>query len=345
MGDENAKALFRPVKGKGEEVTVHFNPVSLQLAITNTLDESAQDKKQYVTKSVAKLTMDLIFDTTDTGQDVRIHTEKVAAFMEPGEKKIPTIVQFEWGTYKFQGLIDSYKETIDFFAPTGVPLRATVNLTLSRQEKVFEKSDPDKKLKAQQSLAPEAVEVPSRANQDSTSLGAQGGNPQAGRGIAAANGLESMRFSAGASLTVGASVQLGAPAAFASGGAGLSLGGGVGVSGGAGLSIEGGAGLSLGGGAGVSIGAGAGLSIGGSASAGVSASEGAFAGLRTQASSKQTASVDTSLLIKRSESLGVATDSGASFSVGGKARIEGSTSLSADVGASASLKARIQFED
>jgi len=337
MGDENAKALFRPVKGKGEEVTVHFNPVSLQLAITNTLDESAQDKKQYVTKSVAKLTMDLIFDTTDTGQDVRIHTKKVAAFMEPGEKKIPTIVQFEWGTYKFQGLIDSYKETIDFFAPTGVPLRATINLTLSRQEKVFEKSNTDSKFDTQQSLAPEAVEVPSRANQDSTSLGAQGGNPQAGRGIAAANGLESMRFSAGASLTVGASVQLGAPAAFASGGAGLSLGGGVGVSGGAGLSIEGGAG--------VSIGAGAGLSIGGSASAGVSASEGAFAGLRTQASSKQTASVDTSLLIKRSESLGVATDSGASFSVGGKARIEGSTSLSADVGASASLKARIQFED
>ena len=321
------KALFKPVKGDAKEVSVHFNPVSLQLAITNTLEEKGQDKKQFVTKSVAKLTMDLIFDTTDTGEDVRVHTQKVAAFMEPDKKKIPTIVSFEWGTYKFQGLIESYKETIDFFATTGVPLRATINLTLSRQEKVFEKSDPDKDFNTQQSL--EGVEVPSGANQDATSMGSQGGNPQAGRGIAAANGLESMRFSGGAPLTVGASVQLGAPVAFASGGAGLSLGGGVGVSGGAG----------------VSVGAGAGLSIGGSASAGVSASEGAFAGLRVQASSKQTASVDTSLLIKRSDSMGVATDSGASFSVGGKARIEGSTSLSADVGASASLKSRIQFED
>ena len=329
MSDEAQikRALFKPVKGSAEEVPVHFNPVSLQLAITNTLEEKGQDKKQFVTKSVAKLTMDLIFDTTGDGQDVRIYTEKVAKFMEPDEKKIPQIVQFEWGTYKFQGLVESYKETIDFFAPNGVPLRATINLTLSRQEKVFESSDTSSAFDTQQSLTPEAVQLPGG---DASSTAAQGGNPRAARGIAAANGLASMRFSAGASLTVGASVQLGGPVAFASGGAGLG--------------VSGGAGISVGGGADVSLGGGAGISIGGSASAGVSASEGAFAGLRSQVSSK-TASVDTSLLLKRSESVGVATDSGATFSVGGKARIEGSTSLSADVGASASLKAKIQFED
>jgi hypothetical protein len=348
-------ALFKPVTGAGEQIDVHFNPVSLQLAITNTLEEKGQDKKQFVTKSVAKLTMDLVFDTTGDGQDVRIYTEKVAKFMEPDQKKIPSIVQFEWGTYKFQGLIESYKETIDFFAPNGVPLRATINLTLSRQEKVFEKSDTSSSFDTQQSLAPEAIEVPAGANQDATSTGAMGGNPRAGRGIAAANGLASMRFSAGASLTVGASVQLGGPVAFASGGAGIGIGGGLGVSAGAGagISLGGGAGLSIGGGAGagVSIGGGAGLSIGagvsigGSASAGVSASEGAFAGLRAQVSTARTANIDTSLLVKRSESIGVATDSNASFSVGGKARIEGSTSLSADVGASASLKGKLQFED
>jgi hypothetical protein len=40
----------------------------------------------------------------------------------------------------------------------------------------------------------------------------------------------------------------------------------------------------------------------------------------------------------------VATDSGATFRVGGQASIEGSTSLSADVGARASLRSRIQFD-
>jgi hypothetical protein len=74
--------------------------------------------------------MDLIFDTTPTGEDVRISTEKVARFMEPDENKIPPIVQFEWGTYTFQGMMESYRETIDFFAANGVPLRASINLTL-----------------------------------------------------------------------------------------------------------------------------------------------------------------------------------------------------------------------
>jgi hypothetical protein len=356
------RALLTPVTGTGGQVEVHFNPVSLQLAITNTLEEKGQDKKQFVTKSVAKLTMDLIFDTTHDGQDVRSLTEKVAKFMEPADKKAPAIVSFEWGTYKFQGLVESYKETIDFFAPSGVPLRATINLTLSRQEKVFEASDTSSKFDTQGALQPEAVQMPTGANQDATRTGALGGNSRAGRGIAAANGLASMRFSAGASLTVSASVQLGAPVAFATGGAGLSIGGGLSASASAGLSIGAGgsAGLSLGGGGGVgiSLGAGAsagigisgdvgisgGASIGGSASAGVSASQGAFAGLRVSTGSQSSFNLDTTQLIKRSESVSLATDSNATFRVGGQAKIEGSTSLSADVGASASLRARIQFE-
>ncbi|HVG18989.1 MAG TPA: hypothetical protein VNI02_08035 [Blastocatellia bacterium] len=352
------RALLTPVTGTGGEIEVHFNPVSLQLAITNTLEEKGQDKKQFVTKSVAKLTMDLIFDTTHDGQDVRALTEKVAKFMEPADKKAPAIVSFEWGTYKFQGLVESYKETIDFFSPGGVPLRATINLTLSRQEKVFEPSDTSSKFDTQGALEAEAVQMPTGANQDATRAGALGGNPRAGRSIAAANGLASMRFSAGASLTVSGSVKLGAPVAFASGGAGLSVGGGLSASASAGLSIGagGGAGLSFGGGAGAGIGASGGigasagvgisggLSIGGAASAGVSASEGAFAGLRASTGSQSSFKLDTTQLIKRSESIGLATDSDASFRVGGQASIEGSTSLSADVGASASLRARIQFE-
>lgn len=346
------RALLTPVTGSGAEIEVHFNPVSLQLAITNTLEEKGQDKKQFVTKSVAKLTMDLVFDTTHDGQDVRTLTQKVAKFMEPAAKKAPAIVKFEWGTYKFQGLVESYKETIDFFAPNGVPLRATINLSLSRQEKVFEATDTSSNFDTQGALQAEAVQVPTGTNQDATGTGALGGNPRAGRSIAAANGLESMRFSAGASLTVGASVQLGGPVAFATGGAGLSIGGGLSASASAGLSIGGGAGAGLslgaGGGASASFGAGigvsGGVSIGGSASAGISVSEGAFAGLRVSTISQSSFNLDTTQLIKRSESISLATDSNASFRVGGQASIEGSTSLSADVGASASLRARIQFE-
>ena len=85
--------------------------------------------------------MELVFDTTGAGEDVRTYTDKMAGLMEPDENKIPPVVLFRWGTYKFQGLVETYKETIDFFAPTGVPLRASLSIGLSRQDKVFEPSE------------------------------------------------------------------------------------------------------------------------------------------------------------------------------------------------------------
>src|SRR5262250_828544 len=82
-----------------------------------------QTKKQYVTQGTGKLTMDLIFDSTSTGEDVRTSTKKIADLMQAdpkssgSKKQTPSIVLFEWGAYKFQGMMESYKETLDFFAP------------------------------------------------------------------------------------------------------------------------------------------------------------------------------------------------------------------------------------
>lgn len=326
------RARFIPQSGpdKDRPVEVHFNPASLQYTVSNTLEKqgSGTKSKQFVSQSTAKLTMDLIFDTTSDGQDVRIFTEKVARFMMPDDKKVPPIIVFEWGTYKFQGMMDAYKETLDFFAPSGVPLRASVNLTLSKQDEVFAPSAKGDKVNTSGSLAagdPGAVQAP--PGRDASSLSASAGDPRAARSIAAANGLESLRFGGGASATVGASVTLGAPTAFAAGGAGLSLE----VSGG----VEIGGGLSAGGGVSASAG------IGGRSSAGVSATEGAFAGLRTARPAAMSADWDPKRLLPRAATPDLATDAGASFGVGGQATIEAASSQRADVGAKASL----QFED
>jgi hypothetical protein len=87
--------------------------------------------------------MDLVFDTTDTGEDVRGHTGQIARFMQPvgggnENENVPPVVEFAWGSYKFQGMLDSYQETLDFFAASGVPLRASVHLSMASQDKVFE---------------------------------------------------------------------------------------------------------------------------------------------------------------------------------------------------------------
>jgi hypothetical protein len=302
--------------------------------------------------------MDLIFDTTHNGQDVRIDTEKIVKLMKPDEQNnnAPSVVLFDWGTFKFKGMVESYKETIDFFSPTGVPLRASINLTLAQQDKVFDSNrDPDG------APPPEPVEAFTPQGDSVTDVASRGGNPGATRALAAANSLESIRFPSGA-VSVSASVSLGGPVAFASGGAGLSagIGGGIGIGGisagasggisggiGGGIGIGGGVSAGIGGGigAGASAGISGGIGINGGASAGVSATEGAFAGLRASTPTRASLSLNTSRLTQASSSASVATDSGASFSVGGQASLQGSASLSADVGASASLRSRIQFEE
>jgi len=315
------RASFKPLNGPeaNQPFAVHFNPTTLQISIANTLEDKGQgkEKKQYVTKSSAKLSMDLIYDSTHDGTDVRLQTGKIAKLMEPAKREgdnaaPPSVVLFEWGTFKFQGLVESYKETIDFFAPTGVPLRASINLTLASQDKVFESlsQGSDRKFEP-------LVQNLATSSESLTDVATQAGNPNAARAIAANNGLESIRFPAGA-IALSAEIQLSPAAAFASGQAGLNAG--FGISGGGNLAI------------------------GGQASAGIAASEGAFAGLRIAASANgPPLRLDPTLLRATSASLNRCTGGNASFQVGGQAELESSSGLRADVGASASLQSRIQF--
>jgi len=339
-----AIASFKALTGDSQTpVKVHFNPASLQYSVSNQADSEKKDKRadslQYVSQSVAKLTMDLVFDTTvpnetvevKGGEDVRNFTDKMAKLMEPyedGGGKVPPRVEFSWGAYCFVGVVEQYKETLDFFAPTGVPLRASINLTLAAQKAVFNSSKgPPAAVDGK--LDPEPAIVPSTGGPAGVANAL--GDPRAARAIAAANGSASLRFGGQVTLAIGASVSLGAPAAFAVGGGagiGLGIGGGVGIGGGAGI------GLGIGGGAS------AGIGIGGSA--GITATSGAaFGGLRAGVSSSVSIPKPTALLPQASASASLG---GASFGAGGMASASAGGSLSANVGANADLNARIGFD-
>lgn len=354
-----ALARIGAVTGRSDAVSewidVHFNPASLQLQVSSELkDTRNNERKQYVAKATAKLTMELQFDTTDTGDDVMQTTRKLEAFVAPplnrqNHSQIPPpVVLFEWGRVKFKGVADSYKETIDFFSANGVPLRALVNLTISRQDQVFDDA-PD-----------EAPDTAGSTNDDldtSSSSAADAANtaeaPGAARALAAANGQASLRFGDGSPLTVSASVTLKPPAAFASvgvsGGLGIGGGGGLGIGAVAGIGIGGGAAIGIGATAGVGVTGGAGISVG--ATAGIaglsrlSASEGAFAGLRaTVSAGPSTARLNTARLLPPIGSASLSTDRNASFRVGGKATIDGAAGLRADVGGAGSARGKISFD-
>jgi len=181
--------------------TVHFNPETLNLTLTNTMQKApGRQPAQIVTESVAKLSMDLIFDTTDDGSDVRGTTHKIARMMDPIQevtrrqgtrrtRKVPAIVVFEWGAINFEGYIDSYKESIDFFSSEGIPLRATVSLSLTQNERTFAPIAA-----AEQESEAEAQTVNSPSGQSLDQTAGTVGNSAATSRLAEQNGLENIRL-------------------------------------------------------------------------------------------------------------------------------------------------------
>lgn len=57
------------------------------------------------------------------------------------KKPAPALVRFHWGSFIFQGVLEQYSETLEYFTPDGVPLRARVSVTLTQQKYLY---DPGK---------------------------------------------------------------------------------------------------------------------------------------------------------------------------------------------------------
>jgi hypothetical protein len=356
----------------GEVITAQFNPTSMQYTINNSAAEgSSRKRSRAVDESTAKLTLDLLFDTTDTGRDVRGDTEKIAKLMEPGGNRQTAVCQVTWGAFKFKGALDQYRETIDFFSSDGMPLRASLSLGFSS---VPEKNKTPKEVfrfasgkktsvtDGDVQASDEVYEVPVPETGSPSELANLTGDPSRARDIARDNGIEDIRSGSdvAATLLVADAPVLDGPVAFATGGAGFSASAGAGfsASAGAGFSASAGAGFSASAGAGFSASASAGVEIsasasanasfraGGRASAGVSASAGAFARLGVTARpAPARGPIDVVRILETAASVELTVDDVAAFGPGGRVLRRGGSSLDADVGASVSLRARIEFEE
>jgi hypothetical protein len=372
----------------GTPLTVHFNPASLVYTVENSTQQQGSDPKrrQFAGQFTGKLSMDLQFDTTETGVDVRQITGQVAMFMQSSASAnkgsdgganapAPAVLSFEWGAYQFQGFMESFKETIDFFSADGIPLRALVSIGLARQDNVFDTGSAN-------TPPPSGSLVPTSSSSSAVSAATLGGDPNAMRALASANGLENPRFTGGAALEVGGGIQLNAAAGFA---ASASIGGGIGISGGLGVGLSAGAGVGISVGAGVgfsagaSVGSGFGLGVGASAGAGVAAggslgvsvstgaggqvtlaagggalfgstasarvpaTAGAFAGLETgRATLSTTAQLDPARMLPATVGSDVAAGASASFGLGGVATAP--SGFSTNVGATFSFSDRLTFD-
>jgi hypothetical protein len=282
--------------GDGKPVDVHFNPSSLRVSTTNQFNDDVPNE---VSKPTGfKLDVELLFDTTESGKDVHEETRAIRfAAVATGEGAVAhddagndaknvnsttpashlSLVTLNWGTRYYQGYIESLNETLDYWSSDGVPLRATVQLSMKGTTRHFltgkystlseYKDNPVPAL-------PKVVKASTAKDNTEAFLKAaksMAGDRSTGRGLAALNGIENMRGGvfAGASASAGFSAGAGINAgASASASAGLAVGGSAQLQAAAGFKMAGG--ISAGASAGFGIGASAGLS----ASAGLGASVG-----------------------------------------------------------------------
>jgi hypothetical protein len=218
------KAELRQLDAKFKEqikeenwVKLQFNPETLKVSFANQIqtppgtgDQSGTPARQFVGAGTTKLSLTVFFDVNaplPEGQaavdDVRKLTQKVAYFITPqeeGKTFIPPAVRFVWGSFQFDGIMDSLEENLEFFSSDGKPLRASMNLALSQQK--ITKFTFAKPGAGGSAAAPGSGGAPMAGTSPMTQAPAgstlqsladqagQGGNWQA---IASANGIENPR--------------------------------------------------------------------------------------------------------------------------------------------------------
>jgi hypothetical protein len=173
-----AKASLTAEFTSGLEIfEVQYNPTEFSLDKSVQLAEIAipgldSPLLQFVRGQVEKLTVDLFFDTTDHGTgagatSVTTLTDPIYSLVkiEPAGHA-PPIVTFGWNTAfpgadlpptagsqrrnSFRGVVDSCRQKFTFFSPEGVPLRATLTLSLREYKTLDEQlaklnlSSPDR---------------------------------------------------------------------------------------------------------------------------------------------------------------------------------------------------------
>lgn len=152
------KEHYGPKKVEDNHVPCLFNPKELSIEKSNQFAEVnipglSSPIFQFVRGNARSVTMDLFFDTYEKGTDVRMYTDKITGWDAgsmyskiPKEKKglmdidselhAPPVCLFIWGQFVFQCIIERVSKKFTMFLPKGIPVRATLNVTLKEYREV-----------------------------------------------------------------------------------------------------------------------------------------------------------------------------------------------------------------
>jgi len=152
------KAFFTRKDNPLAVVPCMFNPKELTVEKSNQFAEVnipglSSPIFQFVRGNARSVTMDLFFDTYEQGIDVRLFTDRITGWdagsmfssLPKATKGLmdidsdlhtPPVCIFIWGAFIFQCIIERVTKKFTMFLPEGIPVRATLNITLKECREV-----------------------------------------------------------------------------------------------------------------------------------------------------------------------------------------------------------------
>jgi hypothetical protein len=189
-----------------EELPVQFKPTeySIEKSVTHgdqRLPGSTLPITQFVSGDAETLSMELFFDTyptettnpgakADGPTDVREYTDRIDGLMKlDPDRGEPPVCRFVWGSLLFTSVVESASKQFTMFLPSGVPVRARVNITFKRYAGAFERRTES----SGQTVEQPRMWVVKQGDTLWDIAATEYGDPYAWRDIASANGIENPR--------------------------------------------------------------------------------------------------------------------------------------------------------
>ena len=116
----------------GQAIEVMYNPEELRLEQGNQFAEIGipgldVSPIQYIRGRARVLSMDLFFDTYETGDDVRTRSSAVVRLLDKDQRtKAPPVLMFSMGQFQFQCVLVDANLRFTMFLRDGTPARAVL---------------------------------------------------------------------------------------------------------------------------------------------------------------------------------------------------------------------------
>ncbi|MCP5049701.1 MAG: LysM peptidoglycan-binding domain-containing protein [bacterium] len=152
------KAYFLRKDNPSSRIPCLFNPEQFTVEKSNHYSEVnipglSAPVFQFVRGNARSISLDLFFDTYEQGTDVRDYTDRVTGWdngsmnskLEVSPKGLmdidselhaPPVCIFMWGAFAFQCIITSVNKKYTLFLPEGIPVRATLSVSLKEYREV-----------------------------------------------------------------------------------------------------------------------------------------------------------------------------------------------------------------